>query len=194
VLPNSRTFLTTLQNPSGAPDVEPHAAQQTFKVLKPQNLVPTEGSSVGGQLESQQVPVTIAKYQFTISAPYLDPAVVGLVRELVKSQQTARLQVTVQLIEGIQTHWDVTIDKRWMSVDVPAGPLGEGSKQSLISLLELAEAVGCQRCVVCLQKDRRDRSVIVKTFLFLGFTPMPPSEWPSANPPATQFFMAYNIE
>lgn len=137
---------------------------------------------------------TSLKYQFTISAPNLDPAIVGLVRELVKSNGTAKLQVTVQLIEGVSTIWDVNIDKRWMIVDVPNGTLGEGSKQSLISLLELAEAVGCQRCVVCIAKDRKDRPVLVKTFLFLGFTPMPPAEWPGAVPPPSQFFMAYNIE
>lgn len=134
------------------------------------------------------------KYQFTISAPHLDPAIVGLVRELVKANVQAKLHVTVQLIEGVTTQWDISIDKRWMLVDVPCGTLAEGSKQSLICLLELAEAVGCQRCVVCIAKDRKDRAVLVKTFLFLGFTPMPPTEWPNAAPPPSQFFMAYNIE
>ena len=134
------------------------------------------------------------KLQFTISASSIDNAIVGLLSELVKSEVTAHMDITVQLIEGIKTTWNVCIDKRFLTVSVPAGPLAEGSKQSLITLMELAESVGCVRCVVGFAKERKDKALLMKTFLFLGFAPMPPAEWPSCKPPASQFFMAYNVE
>ncbi|KAL1454914.1 hypothetical protein WDU94_009043 [Cyamophila willieti] len=51
----------------------------------------------------------------------------------------------------------------------------EGSKEGFVSMLEYAEEVlKLSHVIICLDKDREDRGLLVKTFMFLGFVPMNP--------------------
>jgi len=193
-VPGRFATRTILRKTSGAPD-EPHAA---VNVLKPQNCS-TEDRSVG-VVAKTPVPNPkcdsdcLAKYHFRISAPRISPSVVTVLRELTHLVGRVQVQITVELMEGVTTTWEAKIEDGCMLVTVPSGLLGEGSKQSLICLLELAESVDCRRCIVSFAKDRRDRPMLTKTFLFLGFCPLPPSQWPSSAFVAGQMLMAYIID
>lgn len=138
--------------------------------------------------------ISSAKFRLTISASKIDNAVVELLGNVVKLDKPTMFEVQVKLVEGISTTWNVAINSNFMIVTVPQGCLPEGSKQSLTTLMELAEAIGCERCIVSFAKERKDKQVLMKTFLFLGFSPMQPKEWPEPTAPPNLFFMAYKVE
>lgn len=55
-------------------------------------------------------------------------------------------------------------------VEVPDGDLPAGSKECFVSLLEYAEEVMESECLfLCVDKHRNDRSILIRTFMFLGF-------------------------
>lgn len=90
-------------------------------------------------------------------------------------------------------------DTNILYVALPKQLTHEASKQSFLSLLEFAEEkLDCDGVVLCIRKDRPDRANLVKTFLFLGFSPLNPKS-PLA-PPQMQgqnddhLFLIYNIE
>jgi len=78
-------------------------------------------------------------------------------------------------------------------VEVPNGILPVGSKESFVTLLEYAEEhLKCTDVIVCFRKNRSDRASLLRTFMFLGFVIVAPS---NSLVPATGdlTFMAYNI-
>lgn len=84
-------------------------------------------------------------------------------------------------------------------VALPQTLTHEASKQSFLSLLEFAEEkLDCDGVVLCIRKDRTDRANLVKTFLFLGFSPLNPKS--SMAPPESygrndeNLFLIYHIE
>jgi ornithine decarboxylase antizyme 1 len=90
-------------------------------------------------------------------------------------------------------------DNNILYVALPKTLTHEASKQSFLSLLEFAEEkLDCDGVVLCIRKDRPDRANLVKTFLFLGFSPLHPKS-PLA-PPQQQgrnddnLFLLYTIE
>jgi hypothetical protein len=63
--------------------------------------------------------------------------------------------------------------------------------------LEFAEEkLGCSAVVLCMRKDRPDRQVLVRTFLFLGFQPLNPNSplAPPQHADDNNLFLIYNID
>jgi len=177
-------FLTLLRNYSTAPDIPYTEKQQKLTAEKqhcPEVIVP----------DTQPI------YHFTITAPIVkNDGVISVLRKLIqlKSNDEVSVRISIKLIEGITTTWDIIIGNgcKTMLVSVPTGILAEGSKQSLVCLLELGSLIDCNCCIVAFKKDCRDVRQLMRTFMFLGFQPIPspPAYWKSKG----QICMAYEID
>jgi len=71
--------------------------------------------------------------------------------------------------------WKTLLINSTLYVDIPASMLPEGSRDSLISLLEFAEEkLECEKVFVCFKNNRPDRTALMRVFMFLGFSVVPP--------------------
>jgi hypothetical protein len=74
------------------------------------------------------------------------------------------------------------------------GYLPQASKQGFISLLEFAEEdLGCESILVCIPKSCSDLASVMKTFMFLGFSVLPPVH-ELAPPVPDKITMCYAID
>lgn len=74
-----------------------------------------------------------------------------------------------------EVEWKTLLVDGTLYVDIPAQIMPEGSRDSLVSLLEFAEEkLECEKVFVCFNKDRKDRAALMRAFMFLGFTVVPP--------------------
>jgi hypothetical protein len=64
--------------------------------------------------------------------------------------------------------------QRSLFVQVSSATFPEGSRESFVQLLEYAEEeLECERVYMVFTADHQHREAIVKTFMFLGFVPVP---------------------
>jgi ornithine decarboxylase antizyme 1 len=119
----------------------------------------------------------------------------------VAQKTPTRITIKLHVTDKISSSWDSVLDHdtNILYVALPKQLTHEASKQSFLSLLEFAEEkLDCDGVVLCIRKDRPDRANLVKTFLFLGFSPLNPKS-PLA-PPSLQgqndehLFLIYSIE
>ncbi|KAF7407251.1 hypothetical protein HZH66_001788 [Vespula vulgaris] len=114
----------------------------------------------------------------------------------VRSCESLRLTFTLHLTESTSVEWETVVWRRCLYIRVPSCLLPEGSKEGFVSLLEYAEeTLHCTNIIVCLRKDKSDRAMLVRTFMFLGFTVLPPTH--ALVPPgsdAGNLYMLYAIE
>lgn len=124
-----------------------------------------------------------------------------LISQIVTQKSPTRITIKLHVTDKISSSWDSVLDHdtNILYVALPKQLTHEASKQSFLSLLEFAEEkLDCDGVVLCIRKDRPDRANLVKTFLFLGFSPLNPKS-PLA-PPQMQgqndehLFLIYNIE
>lgn len=124
-----------------------------------------------------------------------------LISQIVSQKSPTRITIKLHVTDKISSKWDSVLDHdtNILYVALPKQLTHEASKQSFLSLLEFAEEkLDCDGVVLCIRKDRPDRANLVKTFLFLGFSPLNPKS-PLA-PPQMQgqnddhLFLIYNIE
>jgi ornithine decarboxylase antizyme 1 len=124
-----------------------------------------------------------------------------LISQIVAQKSPTRLTIKLHVTDKISSSWDSVLDhdNNILYVVLPKTLTHEASKQSFLSLLEFAEEkLDCDGVVLCIRKDRADRANLVKTFMFLGFTPLNPQS-PLA-PPQQQgqnddnLFLIYHIE
>ncbi|KAL8558284.1 hypothetical protein ACOMHN_063978 [Nucella lapillus] len=98
-------------------------------------------------------------------------------------------------VAGLEVVWEtILVDKQRLYVEVPPGILPEGSRESLITLLEFAEEqLKCTHVILCFKKTRPDRASLLRVFNFFGFSILPPNH---SLVPATEdlLFMAYVID
>jgi len=189
-------FLTILRNYSTAPDIPYTTENKQLTVEKKRCCM-----QVGGVPEVI-VPTTIDTndntaqpiyHHFTITAPIVsNDSVISVLRKIVEHGRSISIRISIKLIEGITTTWDVMLDGKTMLVTVPSGILAEGSKQSLVCLLELGSLIDCNCCIVAFKKDCRDVRQLMRTFMFLGFQPIPspPAYWKAKG----HICMAYEID
>jgi ornithine decarboxylase antizyme 1 len=97
------------------------------------------------------------------------------------------------LSEEKEVEWKTLLVNGTLYVDIPSSVLPEGSRDSLVSLLEFAEEkLECEKVFVCFKKDRKDRAALMRAFMFLGFTVVSPD---NKNIPQNSDIMSmvYNI-
>lgn len=116
------------------------------------------------------------------------------INDLVRAQVASNLSFQVSLTESIQVTWETLLVDRKLYVEVPAGILPDGSKESFVTLLEYAEdQLKCSHVIVCFKKNRTDRAALVRTFMFLGFALAAPGN-PHVPTCGDLLFMAYTID
>jgi len=116
-------------------------------------------------------------------------------KEVVSAAQDgcAHLSFEFQLAEQTMVVWETVVAGRRLYLSL-GGSLPEGSKEAFVSLLEYAEEVlCCSHVLVCFKKNRVDRAILIRTFMFLGFQPIPPGH-PLAPANNDHLFMLYEIE
>lgn len=114
----------------------------------------------------------------------------------IDDNQPVRLSVTMSLTSALDARWEAVLWRRRLYVQVPTGLLPDGSKEGFVSLLELAEeTLQASHVIISLRKDRPDRASLVRTFMFLGFAPIPPgSDIIPASGDQDNLYLAYAIE
>lgn len=158
----------------GGPDA-PHAALSV-------SAVNTEGRGVG-----------IKQSQLSVSSHIVSE---NELLKVVKKNESLRLAFTLHLTETTSVEWETLIWRGTLYIRVPSCLLPEGSKEGFVSLLEYAEeTLQCNNIVVCLRKDRADRAMLVRTFMFLGFNVLPPNH-PLIPPQCDSgnLYMLYTVE
>lgn len=179
--PTSGIAYRWVQGLSGAPD-EPRAACVSFVA---------EGSGVGVTTE----PPVNAKSLFTKGENSDDPSPNINVNTLVGTAHIASsVSFVVTLAEQLQVTWETLLTNGKLYVEVPAGILPEGSKQSLVTLLEYAEEkLHCGHVILCFRKNRTDKASLIRAFMFMGFTIAAPGD-PLVPNVADLIYMVYTIE
>lgn len=95
--------------------------------------------------------------------------------ELADSPESLLVSFKCPLSEEKEVEWKTLLVNGVLYVDIPSSMLPEGSRDSLISLLEFAEEkLECEKVFVCFKKDRTDRAALMRVFMFLGFTVVSP--------------------
>lgn len=125
----------------------------------------------------------------------------NLISQIVAQKSPTRITIKLHVTDKISSSWDSVLDhdNNILYVVLPKTLTHEASKQSFLSLLEFAEEkLDCDGVVLCIRKDRADRANLMKTFMFLGFTPLNPQS-PLAPPQQhgqndDNLFLIYHIE
>jgi hypothetical protein len=105
------------------------------------------------------------------------------------------LSFICQVAEGVDVGWRARLlpDKRLL-LHVSSGALPEGSRECFVRILEYAEEdLECSEILVEFEKDRKDRPLLVKTFMYFGFTMLTPDKASSLVGPA-RIVMVYTID
>jgi len=106
----------------------------------------------------------------------------------------AHLSFTVHLSGQHKVSWETILRNRNLYVEVPNGILPEGSKESLITLLEYAEEkLCCEHVILCFCKSRNDRASLIRTFMFMGFAVACPGD-PIVPMVPEVMYMVYRID
>lgn len=162
-----------VQGLSGAPDV-PHAVNVSFV---------TEGNGVGVLKEP---PVEVKGHfnqQYTTVKPLAQ-----------KNKVAKNLSFQINVANGITVTWETILVDGKLYAEIPNTILPEGSKESLVTLLEYAEEqLACSHVILCLKKNRTDRANLVRTFMFLGFGVAPPGD-PLVPKAEDLLFLVYTID
>lgn len=75
-----------------------------------------------------------------------------------------------------EVEWRTLLVDGTLYVDMPVHIMPAGSRDSLVSLLEFAEEkLECDKVFVCFNRERKDRAALMRAFMFLGFTVVPPT-------------------
>lgn len=161
---------------SGIPDA-PHAASLTLvSSLSESN---TEGSGVGKQ------------ETLSVSKSVEESELLGFVER----GESVKLSFILRLTERTEARWETLLHQHCLYIQVPVALLPEGSKEGFVTLLEFAEeTLKCKDIVICMKKDRSDKTQLVRTFMFIGFTMLHPGHplVPQTSDSST-IYMRYSI-
>ncbi|XP_051918172.1 LOW QUALITY PROTEIN: ornithine decarboxylase antizyme 2-like [Hippocampus zosterae] len=104
------------------------------------------------------------------------------------------LRFHYQLSERRSAFWDAAVREDSLFLEMPTGPLAEGSKEGLTALLEFAEdKLKVNSVVLWFRKGREDRLSIIKTFNYIGFEMVKPGD-PSVPARPDLVFMLYSLD
>jgi len=190
----------------GGPDV-PHAALITSTTSSPLSAH-AEGSGVGKRTElsvnnvtsntsliSNHSTATINITGNTINSTADARRLVG--SDLVKlssRQQPTRLAFVLELTATRDWRWEGVLWRGRLYLEVPSRLVQTGSKEGFVALLEHAEEeLQCSHVILALSKERADRADVVRTFMFLGFSILPPGHQMIPNN-SHNLFLACSLE
>jgi len=113
--------------------------------------------------------------------------------ENISPDKVVPITFRLRLTDNVEENWETMLFDHCLYIQVPTTVMPDRSKEGFVTLLEYAEEVlNCKHAVVCFRKERPDRAVLVRTFMFLGFTPLAPGH--ELAPFGENFFcMAYII-
>lgn len=95
--------------------------------------------------------------------------------DIADSSESLLVSFKCPLSDEKQVEWKTLLVDGTLYVDIPTHIMPEGSRDSLVSLLEFAEEkLECEKVFVCFNKDRKDRVALMRAFMFLGFTVVAP--------------------
>ncbi|XP_061629287.1 LOW QUALITY PROTEIN: ornithine decarboxylase antizyme 2-like [Phyllopteryx taeniolatus] len=104
------------------------------------------------------------------------------------------LRFHFQLSERRSAFWDTGLSEDNLFLEIPPGPLVEGSKEGLTALLEFAEeTLKVNSVFLWFHKGREDRLSIIKTFHYMGFEMVKPGD-PSVPARPDLAFMVYSLD
>ncbi|XP_052786738.1 LOW QUALITY PROTEIN: ornithine decarboxylase antizyme 1-like [Mya arenaria] len=150
----------------------PHAANVSFV---------TGGSGVG---TSKEPPVNV---KFT-NVDFCTANLTSL------TQSASNLCFLIHVAENVVVKWETIFVDGRLYVEIPNSILPDGSKESLVTLLEYAEEVlDCNHVILVFKKNRNDRASLIRTFMFLGFQVVCPGN-PIVPMVEDLMFLAYTIE
>nr|XP_011416078.2 LOW QUALITY PROTEIN: ornithine decarboxylase antizyme 1-like [Crassostrea gigas] len=179
LLPSKRYSISLGAGPRSCSDA-PHAVNVSFV---------TEGNGVGVSTE----PPVSAKSLF-IKENSRQAQLDNNRPVEVETRATANLSFTVYLSGQHKVTWETILKNRNLYVEVPNGILPEGSKESLITLLEYAEEkLCCEHVILCFCKSRNDRASLIRTFMFMGFAVACPGD-PIVPMVPEVMYMVYRID
>ena len=116
--------------------------------------------------------------------------------ELIKAsrQQPTRLAFVLELTATRDWRWEGVLWRGRLYLEVPSRLVQTGSKEGFVALLEYAEEeLQCSHVILALSKDRADRADVIRTFMFLGFSILPPGhQLVPAN--SNNLFLACSLE
>ena len=123
----------------------------------------------------------------------------GEVKKILDQKKPIKITLKLHVTETTYSVWESVLnpENNILYVALPTVLLPEASKQSFITMLEFAEEkLDVDAIVLCMRKDRTDRSNLVRTFLFLGFQPLSPKSdlAPPEKADEKNLFLIYNIE
>ncbi|XP_071369539.1 LOW QUALITY PROTEIN: ornithine decarboxylase antizyme 2a [Centroberyx affinis] len=104
------------------------------------------------------------------------------------------LRFHYQLSECRSACWDTALSADSLFLEIPAGPLVEGSKEGLTALLEFAEEkLKVNFVFLWFHKNREDRLSIIRTFHYMGFEVVKPGN-PMVPARPDLVFMVYSLD
>lgn len=110
------------------------------------------------------------------------------------NSESLLLSFKCSLSDEKEVEWKTLLVDGTLYVDIPSTVLLEGSRDSFVSLLEFAEdKLDCEKVFVCFKRNRTDRTALMRVFMFLGFSVVPPG---NKQVPQDEEIMSmvYNIE
>jgi len=120
----------------------------------------------------------------------------GSATELIKAsrQQPTRVAFVLGLTATRDWRWEGVVWQGRLYLEVPTRLVQTGSKEGFVALLEYAEEeLRCSHVILALSKERQDRADVVRTFMFLGFSVLPPGhQLVPAN--SNNLFLACSLE
>ncbi|WAR29672.1 OAZ1-like protein [Mya arenaria] len=109
-------------------------------------------------------------------------------------QSASNLCFLIHVAENVVVKWETIFVDGRLYVEIPNSILPDGSKESLVTLLEYAEEVlDCNHVILVFKKNRNDRASLIRTFMFLGFQVVCPGN-PIVPMVEDLMFLAYTIE
>uniref|UniRef100_A0A7N8XPB7 Ornithine decarboxylase antizyme 2a n=1 Tax=Mastacembelus armatus TaxID=205130 RepID=A0A7N8XPB7_9TELE len=106
------------------------------------------------------------------------------------------LRFHYQLSERRSAFWDTALTQDSLFLEIPAGPVAEGSKEGLVALLEFAEEkLKMTYVFLWFRMNREDRCKmsIIKTFHYVGFEMVKPGN-PMVPARPDLAFMVYSLD
>lgn len=114
---------------------------------------------------------------------------------LVSGQNASILRYTTDTTDCVADTapitWQFLIVQKTMIVYIPEDLQKEkGFKDGLVALLEHGEDdLGCSQAIAALENDRADRATLLRLFMFLGFSMLPPHSIPAMLQKASERFI-----